>query len=294
MNTNPIPASANVRTADLVARADGSPIVAGATVNYYVIANTGANAGNWFDGSSNTWSATEVAADSANMSHKADGHWQVSINAACWIDGVEYTEYAKESGDLHIPVSKDIRCHYQIGTSSAGKVSGVVLTDGCTTNADMRGTDGANTTTPPTVNEVRDGILDDATRFAGADIDVAISSRSSHSANDVRDAILDDATRFSGADIDAAISSRSSHTAADAADAVWDEVIAGHLGAGSAGLALFEAWQTLIGGWEIIENPPASGNFYMVFYRDDNITELFRVLLSGNPGTTDLTSRTHV
>lgn len=46
----------------------------------------------------------------------------------------------------------------------------------------MRGTDGANTTTPPTVNAIRDGILDDATRFSGAKIDATISSRSSHSA----------------------------------------------------------------------------------------------------------------
>jgi len=40
---------------------------------------------------------------------------------------------------------------------------------------------------------------------------------STHTANNVRDAILDDATRFSGANIDASISSRSSHTAAN----VW-------------------------------------------------------------------------
>lgn len=44
-------------------------------------------------------------------------------------------------------------------------------------NRFMLGTDGANTTTPPTVDEVRDGILDDATRFSGADIDAAITSR---------------------------------------------------------------------------------------------------------------------
>ena len=67
----------------------------------------------------------------------------------------------------------------------------------------------------PTANDVRDSILDDATRFSGANIDAAISSRSSHTAANVRDAILDDATRFSGANIDAAISSRSSHTAAN-------------------------------------------------------------------------------
>jgi len=41
----------------------------------------------------------------------------------------------------------------------------------------------------------------DGIRPDGADVDVAISTRSSHDENDVRDAILDDATRFSGASI---------------------------------------------------------------------------------------------
>jgi len=48
---------------------------------------------------------------------------------------------------------------------------------------------GANTTTPPTVNEIRDGILDDATRFSGGNVDAAISSRSSHDAAAVRTAM---------------------------------------------------------------------------------------------------------
>ena len=51
-------------------------------------------------------------------------------------------------------------------------------------NRYMRGTDGANTVVPdaagvlPTANEVRDAILDDATRFSGANIDASVSSRS--------------------------------------------------------------------------------------------------------------------
>jgi len=70
-------------------------------------------------------------------------------------------------------------------------------------------------------NDVRDAILSDSTPFDGANIDAAISSRSSHAANDVRDAILSDSTPFDGANIDAAISTRSSHSAADVATAVW-------------------------------------------------------------------------
>jgi hypothetical protein len=49
------------------------------------------------------------------------------------------------------------------------------------------------------------------------DIDTNISSRSSHAPNNVRDVILSDSTAFPGANIDAAISSRSSQTAVDVA-----------------------------------------------------------------------------
>jgi len=124
MNTNPIPAVANVRTADLVARADGSPITAG-TVNYYVRAKTGANATKWFKTSDGSWDAAEQVAGS--MTHMADGHWRVSIDAACWIDGVEYVEYAKEDGDLHVPVSADSVCHYRESIDSSGNVAADVV-----------------------------------------------------------------------------------------------------------------------------------------------------------------------
>lgn len=138
----PIPAQANIITADLVARADGSPIEAG-TINLYVIANTGDNAGNWFKTDGDSW---EVAAAIAGiMAHKGDGHWQVSVDAACWIDGVEYTIYAKEGGDLHTPVSWTTVCHYRATITSAGKISGVALVDVCTENTDMRGTNNAFT-----------------------------------------------------------------------------------------------------------------------------------------------------
>ena len=57
-------------------------------------------------------------------------------------------------------------------------------------------------------------ILDDATPFSGADIDAAISSRSTLAQSD----ILDDATPFSGANIDATISSRSTLAQSDILD----------------------------------------------------------------------------
>lgn len=53
--------------------------------------------------------------------------------------------------------------------------------------------------------------------------------------NEIRDAILSDSTAFAGANIDAAVSSRSSHAAADAAVAVWDALQSAHVTAGSFG-----------------------------------------------------------
>ncbi len=47
--------------------------------------------------------------------------------------------------------------------------------------------------------------------------------------------ILSDSTPFAGANIDAAISSRSSHSADDVADKVWDELIADHTTGGTFG-----------------------------------------------------------
>ena len=116
---NPIPAVANVRAFTLVARADGSPITTG-TVNTYIVALTGDNAGKWFQGSDQTWQAAEAVALAAT--HKGDGHWTASIHADCWILGVRYMEYAKESGDLHVPVNRMTIALYPDGWTSAGEV----------------------------------------------------------------------------------------------------------------------------------------------------------------------------
>ncbi|HUS74350.1 MAG TPA: hypothetical protein VMY06_14925 [Sedimentisphaerales bacterium] len=98
---------ANVIKLPLVAKASGNPIVAG-TVNFYLQATNGDNAGKWYRGSDQTWQAAEsIAGDSALT---GDGHWGLSLATAVWTKDVQYFAYAKESGDLHIPVSKDILC----------------------------------------------------------------------------------------------------------------------------------------------------------------------------------------
>jgi len=105
---NPTPAQANVRTAKVVARGDGSPIVTG-TVNFYLKALTGDNAGKWWVDATSTWSASEALAKAMTVSGTL-GSWTVSIKAGAWIDGVEYLEEWAESDDLHVPVNRHILC----------------------------------------------------------------------------------------------------------------------------------------------------------------------------------------
>ena len=86
------------RKAGLVAKASGSAITGG-TVNYHLLALTGANAGKWWKNSDQTWAAVETA---NVMTHRADGNWTIELAASPFVASVLYLEYAKESGDLHV------------------------------------------------------------------------------------------------------------------------------------------------------------------------------------------------
>jgi hypothetical protein len=96
---------ANVVVLPVVAKATGGPITLG-TVNFYLVDEDGTNAGKWYRGSDTSWQAAESVAGVAT--HKADGHWRLSLPSAVWEQNVNYTLYAKESGDLHIPVDRPI------------------------------------------------------------------------------------------------------------------------------------------------------------------------------------------
>jgi hypothetical protein len=96
---------ANTVYADVLAKADGEPIISG-TVNFYLLALSGDDAGKWFRTSDDSWQAFESIA--AVGTHKADGHWTASIDSAAWVTEVRYMLYAKESGNLHIAYSEEI------------------------------------------------------------------------------------------------------------------------------------------------------------------------------------------
>ena len=111
--------AANKITADIVARADNTPITSG-TITFFILALSGTYADMWWNGSG--WSSSE-AADSGTPSHVGDGHWTLSVAAGCWYAGVRYSFYWKESGDLHIPVSVDIICKTTTVEAGAGAIT---------------------------------------------------------------------------------------------------------------------------------------------------------------------------
>ena len=114
------PGQANIVTLPLVARATVTPITAG-TVNFYVVAQDGDNAGKWYRGSDTSWQAAEAIAGAGT--HVADGHWKLSLPSAVWEIGVTYYMYAKESGDLHVPVGEQVLVTGQIEGPGNRKVT---------------------------------------------------------------------------------------------------------------------------------------------------------------------------
>ena len=111
-----IPGQANTRTADLVAKADGTAITSG-TVNFYLRQTAGTNAGRWWRGSDSTWQSAEAVAGA--MTHLARGHWTVSVAAGAWEEGAEYLEYAAESGWLDVPLSRLVRANKLLAEAAA-------------------------------------------------------------------------------------------------------------------------------------------------------------------------------
>lgn len=86
------------RKAGMVAKASGDAITSG-TVNYYLKAKSGVNAGKWWKNSDQTWAVVETA---NAMTHDADGNWTIELAESPFADGVVYLEYAKESTNLHV------------------------------------------------------------------------------------------------------------------------------------------------------------------------------------------------
>lgn len=98
---------ANLLSLPVAAKASAGPITSG-TVNFYLVPDSGTNAGKWFRGSDTSWQAAEAIAGAAT--HKADGHWQLSVPSGAWTAGISYLLYPKEDGDLHIPIDDVVNC----------------------------------------------------------------------------------------------------------------------------------------------------------------------------------------
>jgi len=115
-----IPEQANTLTSSLVNKNNGNAITTG-TVNFYLIdVNGSTNAGKWYNGTTGTWSDTEVSAGLGT--HKGGGSWFLELAATVWTSGVQYKFYAKESADLNVPVPEDGFC---ITATSISAISGL-------------------------------------------------------------------------------------------------------------------------------------------------------------------------
>jgi hypothetical protein len=122
------PGQQNTVFVDMLNRGSGNPLISG-TVNTFLIALNGSDAGDWFRGSDQTWQASEEIAAAA--SHKADGHWLADIHADAWSYGVEYLLYGKESGNLHIPYADQCVANMKLGVAGVDDTARIyTVTDG--------------------------------------------------------------------------------------------------------------------------------------------------------------------
>ena len=112
-----LPCVANIVSADLLDVA-GDPITGG-TVNFYLVAMTGTNAGKWYTlgESPAAWSATPVPA--AIGAHLAEGHWTATIAAGAWVEGIRYLKYAREEDGDDVSVSEEALCKSPTALASA-------------------------------------------------------------------------------------------------------------------------------------------------------------------------------
>jgi uncharacterized phiE125 gp8 family phage protein len=101
----------------VVAKASGDPIESG-TVNFYLKATTGDNAGKWYRGSDGTWQVAEAIAGAGT--HVSDGDWKLALASSVWSPNVHYRTYIIESGDLHIPNADDVLCAAYGGSIVSG------------------------------------------------------------------------------------------------------------------------------------------------------------------------------
>jgi len=86
------------RRFSMVKKSDGTPITAG-DISYTLKALSGDNIGEWWDDTTQTWSATEV---SNSMTHQANGSWTIEFTESPFENDVVYHEHAVESGGLDI------------------------------------------------------------------------------------------------------------------------------------------------------------------------------------------------
>jgi hypothetical protein len=117
-----IPGQANTITHNLVQKADTEPFTAG-TVNFYLLALSGANVGKWWNYMTATWSATEAVAGVGVA--KVRTLWTCEVAAAAWTYGTVYEKYAMDAGDLCVFYSEQVIPSLAIGAVGTGDIEWV-------------------------------------------------------------------------------------------------------------------------------------------------------------------------
>jgi len=148
---NVLAGQANTVFADMVAKADGTPVTTG-TVNFYLICLTGTNANKWWKADGGSWEAAEaiakVVAHDAGSGEGSlgDGQWAASIAAGAWTTNTRCRIYAVETGDLNLVAGEEVNCDWilsadvtKISTSApaANNLEAILVGDGITGDVDI-------------------------------------------------------------------------------------------------------------------------------------------------------------
>lgn len=127
-----------------------------------IVADTNELQTDWVNGGRLDLILDGRASPSDVLTQLGTGTWATAIPwNASWDTEVQ-SEVADALTAYNVVATSNLPTNFgSLGINGSGHITRVVLVDTTTTNTDMRGTDGANTTTPPTAGAVADAVWDE-------------------------------------------------------------------------------------------------------------------------------------